>query len=149
MHKFTQSSTSSGNLALTINIRSWLLLKDRLSTRNIVGRKNIVLGSYTRVVCSVSIEETSEHLFFRCPFAHNCWNLLNMHVLAQASTLEALEYLQTGLQTPLFMSIIILLCSAVWSERNDLIFRGLQPTLQKCRLTFIKELELILHAAEA
>jgi hypothetical protein len=63
----------------------------------------------------------------------------------QTSTFEALEYLQIGLQSPLFMSIIVLLCWALWTERNDLTFQGIQPTIQKCHLTFVKELKLLLH----
>jgi hypothetical protein len=41
----------------------WLLLKDRLSTRNILRRKHMALDSYNCEICSMMVEETAEHLF--------------------------------------------------------------------------------------
>jgi hypothetical protein len=58
----------------------WLLLKDRLSTRNILRRKNKVLPSYDCVLCQLHLDETLEHLFLCCPFAISCWNLLHLVV---------------------------------------------------------------------
>jgi hypothetical protein len=58
----------------------WLLLKDRLSTRNILKRKNRALPSYDCVLCQLQLEETLEHLFLHCPFAISCWNLLHLHI---------------------------------------------------------------------
>lgn len=151
MPKCTQHSTGFGNLVARINIRffCWLLLKDRLSTRNILTRKNMALGSYNCVLCMGSIEKTWEHLFFQCPFSRSCWNLLHLLVPTQVSTLEAMDYLKDGLNSPLFMSVIILLCWAIWTTRNDLIFEGLQPTLQGCCSTIVKELKLLLHRVKS
>jgi len=47
----------------------WLLFKDRLSTRNLLRRKHMQLESYECEVCSLRVEETVEHLFWKCPFA--------------------------------------------------------------------------------
>lgn len=58
----------------------WLLLKDRLSTRNILRRRHMNLESYNCVLCTDSMEETLEHLFLRCTFARQCWNLLGITV---------------------------------------------------------------------
>jgi hypothetical protein len=46
-----------------------LLLKDRLSTRHILQRNNRVLPLYDCILCSVTQEETVEHLFLNCVFA--------------------------------------------------------------------------------
>ena len=45
----------------------WLLLKDRLSTRNILRRKTMVLDSYACELCNTGQEEMLEHLFFSMP----------------------------------------------------------------------------------
>ena len=45
---------------------SWLLLKDRLSTCEILRRKNMFLPSYTCVLCSENIEESV--LLARCMY---------------------------------------------------------------------------------
>lgn len=44
----------------------WLVLKDRLSTRNVLRRKHMDLDSYTCVLCQSLAEETCEHLFLHC-----------------------------------------------------------------------------------
>jgi len=50
----------------------WLVLKDRLSTREILGRKNMELQSYNCFLCYLNIEESLHHLFLDYPFAMCC-----------------------------------------------------------------------------
>lgn len=50
----------------------WLLLRDRLSTRNILRRKNMHLDSFSCVLCQLNVEETVTHLFLDCSFARSC-----------------------------------------------------------------------------
>ena len=45
----------------------WLLLKDRLSTRNILRRKYKALETYNCEIFSFQVEEIVEHLFWHCP----------------------------------------------------------------------------------
>lgn len=52
---------------------SWLLIRDRLNTRNILKRKRMQLDDYSCVLCSSNIEESSFHLFFECNFSKDCW----------------------------------------------------------------------------
>jgi len=73
------------------NFFFWLLLKNRLSTRNILRHKTMVLDSYECEMCSSGVEETLEHLFVRCPFATACWSLINIHASLQASVFEAID----------------------------------------------------------
>lgn len=63
----------------------WLLLKDRLSMRNLLRRKTMVLDSYECELCNSRQEETLEHLFLRCPYAIACWNLINLYVSRPSS----------------------------------------------------------------
>lgn len=51
----------------------WLLLRDRLNTKNILKRKNMHLDDYNCVLCDLNCEETCFHLFFECPFRRDCW----------------------------------------------------------------------------
>ena len=50
----------------------WLLMNDRLNTRNLLRRKKFVLPSVHCVLCSTNNEETIKHLMFECPFAQLC-----------------------------------------------------------------------------
>ena len=57
----------------------WLLLSDRLNTRNMLRRRHYNIGNdFSCMLCSPAPEETLEHLFFRCPFSENCWDLLGI-----------------------------------------------------------------------
>jgi len=51
----------------------WLLIKDRLSTRELLKRKNMTLQDYNCILCNGSAEESLVHLFLDCPFAVQCW----------------------------------------------------------------------------
>jgi hypothetical protein len=54
----------------TIKFFAWLLLNDRLNTRNILRRRRKHLDEgYSCVLCHENIEETVEHLFFDCSSA--------------------------------------------------------------------------------
>ena len=63
----------------------WLLLRNRLSTREILRRRNMHMPSYACVCCNLDTEESLTHLFFRCPFAQSCWISLNI-VLVESNT---------------------------------------------------------------
>ena len=52
----------------------WLLLLDRLNTRNLLARKNFNLQSYLCATLQCPREETLIHLFWTCPFAAQCWD---------------------------------------------------------------------------
>jgi hypothetical protein len=47
----------------------WLVLKDRISTRELLRRKNMNIEDYNCVLCSNSTDETLMHLLLQCPFA--------------------------------------------------------------------------------
>ena len=51
----------------------WLLLKDRLSTRDLLRRKGMELQSNECVLCTQHIDETLEHLFLLCPITTRKW----------------------------------------------------------------------------
>jgi hypothetical protein len=101
----------------------WLLLKDRLSTRNILRCKNKALLSYNYVLCNLHMEETLEHLFLSCSFAEACWTSLNLFV-PQDDPFSVILSFKNQLVVPFFMEITILMSWSIWMARNDLIFRG-------------------------
>ena len=82
------------------------LVQDRLSTRNLLKRKNMFLPSY-----DCSVEETIAHLFLECSVARDCWSLINLTVISSPNCV---------------MEIIIIMCWCIWGLRNDFIFRGIQ-----------------------
>ena len=58
----------------------WLLISDRLSTRNLLRRRGMDLDSFTCVFCLSLQEETVHHLFVDCAFTKLCWSSLNIDI---------------------------------------------------------------------
>lgn len=88
----------------------WLLLKDRLSTRNILRRKNMHLETYNCELCQLATEETLHHLFLECPFARSCWGILNLDIQPQSSFPEVILYFRDQLNSEFFLNAVILMC---------------------------------------
>lgn len=107
----------------------WLLLQDRLNTRNLLHRKSMFLQDYNCAICSEGTEETLVHLFWNCPFSLLCWDHLtpNKHrgISAYDEILLAVRHLPKGIA----LDIVVMGCWSIWSVRNDKIFRSAAPHL--------------------
>jgi hypothetical protein len=122
----------------------WLLLKDRISSRELLQRKNMALQDYSCVLCTNGLSESSIHLFIQCPFAIQCWGWLNIQIDTSLDPFQALQSFRDQLNVPFFMEIIILMCWTIWKSRNDLIFRQINPCLNKAKADFREEFDLLL-----
>lgn len=100
----------------------WLVLKDIISTRGLLKRKNMVLQDYNCVLCNANVEESLFHLLLDCPFASQCWSFINIQVDPNLDPFENLQNCKDQLQVPFLMEIIVLMCWIIWKARNDLIF---------------------------
>lgn len=128
----------------------WLLIKDRLSTRNILKRRNMQLGTYSCALCNSLTEETVEHLFADCAFAAMCWDLIGVMLPQNGSFPELTSQIKDQLNSRFFMDAIILMCWTIWSARNDLIFRGMQRSQDDCAsFFFLQELSLLKFRVKA
>jgi hypothetical protein len=102
----------------------WLLRQDRLSTRNILRRKNFHLPSYACVLCVHNQEETMEHLFLQCDLARECWALIGLAVSNFPNPYQIFEDFRSQLNVSFFMEIVIIMSWSIWAVRNDVIFKG-------------------------
>jgi hypothetical protein len=125
----------------------WLLLKDRLSTRDILQRKQRDLDSFTCNLCIRQRLETVAHLFFRCSFAKACWSSIGASVATTRPVLQIIHLIKGKLAVPFFMEIIILMAWSIWTTRNDWIFNDVAPQVQDCKRKFLTEFSLLLHRA--
>ena len=121
----------------------WRLLHDRLNTRNLLRRKSFHLGNYNCAVNNCPQEETLQHLFWTCPFAAQCWDLICPSRQANVSIMEAFLDLKQKLHVPFFMEIVILASWAIWISRNNMIFQAIQPSIQRWKAIFMEELSLL------
>lgn len=60
---------------MKVKVFGWLLLIDRLNTRDMLDRKHCAPdgSDLTCVICSSGARETLQHLFFHCTFSSECW----------------------------------------------------------------------------
>jgi hypothetical protein len=104
-------------------------------------------------MCNDAALETRDHLFFTCPFAVSCWQYLcpgwaptltDGHIVLQ----DVIQGLKAKIQQPFFMKIIILISWSIWTIQNDFDFKGITPSLYRCRYKFKEELALLIHKAK-
>jgi len=118
----------------------WLVLKDRISTRELLRRKNMNLEDYNCVLCNSRMEETLMHLLLQCPFATQCWAWINVQVPNDLEAFQVLQSFRNQLSVSFFMEIIILMCWVIWKARNDLIFRQINPLILNSKEDFRREI---------
>jgi hypothetical protein len=119
----------------------WLLINDRLSTRDLLKRKRMALPDYSCIHCPAMVEESTFHLFLDCPYARQCWAWLNLQVNQLLDPFQILQSFRNQLQVPFSMEILILMCWIIWKARNDWIFRQIEPDLQSSKFSFRTELQ--------
>jgi hypothetical protein len=78
-----------------------LLLKDRLSTRELLSR-NMELPSYNCVLWGENVEESAFHLFIDCSFASDAWNTLQLQTNLLLGPIQNLESERPNWQTILY-----------------------------------------------
>jgi hypothetical protein len=123
----------------------WLLLHDRLNTRNLLRRKNFQLQSYQCVVTNCTDEETLVHLFWACPFAEQCWNFVCPQRSKRLSILESFEDVRSKIKLPLAMEILILAAWGIWIVRNNKVFKNQNVAFNSWKAIYSEELRLLLH----
>lgn len=117
----------------------YLLLKDRLSTRKILRRKNMHLQDYSCVLCQLGIEENLTRLFLSCPVPIQCWSLLQLDIGSLTDPFAILPRFKPQLNVPFFMEIMVSLSQAIWIIHNYNIFYGRSVSVQRCKDIFKEE----------
>jgi hypothetical protein len=118
----------------------WLLVRDRLPTRNLLRRKNMNLDSYVCPLCNMGCEETCFHLFFECPFSLQCWNFLNIHWNLGIPALDMLVEARQNFGSIIFRELIITAAWCIWLLRNRVVFDNIQFNFQSWKSLFGVEL---------
>ena len=101
----------------------WLLLHDRVNSRNLLHRKSMVLDSYNCALCADSTEETNLHLFWDCPFSLLCWDKIIPNRKRGISVIDDIQLALHHLPQSISLEIIIMGCWGICSVRNEKIFR--------------------------
>jgi hypothetical protein len=121
----------------------WLLIRDRLNTRNLLRRKNRVLQSYNCVLCDSGAEETLFHLFFDCSFSRDCWNALHIFWDDSLDRLDMIIEARRLFGHNIFREIVITACWIIWKTRNGIIFYHGDRNFNRWKCHFKDELGLV------
>ena len=68
--------------------------------------------------------ETNAHLFYECPFAAKCWEVVGINWDNHPYMQHKYERAKARWQGPLFKEITILTSWNIWKQRNREIFDG-------------------------
>lgn len=100
-------------VTMKIKFFGWLLLTDRLNTRNMLERRHYNIGNnFNCILCDLPIEEDISHMIFQCQFSKLCWTKQGIHWTVQDSDLTMIENAKLAWAKPQFMSIFL---QASWS----------------------------------
>ena len=112
----------------------WLLMVDRLNTRNMLKRRKFNIGNnFDCPLCDSGQEETLEHLFFKCQFSISCWSQINISCSTGSNRLDIISQAKSSYQGSLFMEFFTIAAWGIWKERNNLIFNGIPPSVNSWR----------------
>lgn len=117
----------------------WLVLQHWLSTHHLLHRRNMFLPYYSCVHCVNSTEETLE-----CTFALACWSMLNLSIKAHTDFFPVIVSLKNRIRLHFYMEIVVTMCWSMWTIRNDIIFRNMPASVQRCKPIFKEEFALVI-----
>ena len=113
----------------------WLLLQDRLNTRELLHRKNFHVYSYDCVLCSDTIIEESRNIWWR----------LNLEWESDLDLINMLIDAKKRYNLICFKESLIVGCWSIWNHRNRCIFCNADLDLDVCFTDFVASFHLILH----
>ena len=108
----------------------------------------MALQDFNCVLCNAAVEESLSHLFLECPFATQCWGLINIQTNQHSDPFQNLQSFRDQLRVPFFMEVIILMAWTIWRSRNGLIFWQVNPSILLALQNFKVELQLLLLRAK-
>ena len=118
----------------------WLLLNNRLSTKEMLKRRNMAIPSYLCVCCNQSVEESLAHLFLHYCFAQGCWSTIGLTV-GLDDPFTTLDNLRIQLGMPFFfMDVIIIMSWCIWMQRNDYILKASNQLRITIKATLLRNL---------
>jgi hypothetical protein len=123
----------------------WLLLQDRLNTRDLLLRKKFQLQSSKCVLCMENEEETLAHLFFSCDFSQVIWWKIGEEWNTDLQLIDMILDNSIRSANPFFKVAMMAGCWSIWNHRNKIIFDNEQRSIQGCYNSFKSTIQEIRH----
>jgi hypothetical protein len=131
---------------MKLKMFAWLLLSDRLNTKDMIQRRHWnVTDNYNCVLCAGHIHEDRDHLFFNCNFSTRVWNYLQTNWGHYGTMVQTAEMARRGFNHSFFTEVVIIACWNIWKVRNAFIFDHVRPRFATWRAQFIHDISLHAH----
>ena len=132
---------------MKIKVFGWLLLYDRLNTKDLLIRRH--WGSPQEdnscVLFHSHALEDRLHLFFTCNFSCRIWKYLQIDWRASGSLHHCLQQVKASFGQPFFMEVMLTTAWCIWIVRNGKTFRNERPSFQSWRRHFVHDITLLSH----
>ena len=123
---------------------AWLLLSDRINTRDMLQRRHWNVTEDTHCeLCVANAYEDKLHLFFDCNFSKRIWSYLQIDWSLNSDMFMAVSAARKDFGKPFFMEVLITACWNIWTIRNGRIFRNERHSFGKWKAAFIHDLTLL------
>jgi hypothetical protein len=120
---------------------AWLLLVDRLNTRDLLRKRHWnVNEDNTCVLCPSRVYEDRIHLFFHCNFSARIWTYLQIEWQQHDDLQVVLNKAKRSFQQSFFMEVIITACWNIWLIRNGRIFRQENVSFARWKAKFVHDM---------
>ncbi|XP_066358280.1 uncharacterized protein [Miscanthus floridulus] len=108
----------------------WLLTQDRIQCRSSLLCKNIV-DDANCAICGEAVE-TADHIVLGCRFVHSFWTRIGWVPTDIAEVKQLwLSQAPPRIHKDVAHPFILLCCWEIWKHRNDVIFKGLPPSVDR------------------
>jgi hypothetical protein len=135
---------------MSIKFFVWMILKDRLNTRDMLQRRHWRVTDETHcVMCSLHAHEDRVHLFFECNFSQRVWNYLQIAWASGDDVQAIVQAAKASFGKPFFMEVVATACRQIWLLRNAKIFRHERPTFAKWKSNFVHNIFLLRYRIKA
>lgn len=131
---------------MKIKVFLWLLLADRMNTRDMLRRRHYNIGNdLSCMLCDTRARETVEHLFFDCPFSVSCWNKLNITWPDQGDRMHKIHTSRTSWQGAMFTECFATAAWSLWKERNNKYFKSIPNSCRSWADRFKEDFGALVH----
>ena len=105
---------------MKIKVFTWMLIMDRLNTKDMVERRHWHLEDGVNcVLCPVQARETRDHLFFNCNFSIRVWNYLQIDWSSGDLMSAMVSNASRSFRKPFLTEVVFIACWNIWIIRNE------------------------------
>lgn len=97
-------------LLIKAEIFFWLMIQDRINTRDMMSRKNFYVQERNCVLCDELVDEIVEHLFLGCEFSQQFWWMLGLEWDSELAIVDILMANQHLHHISCFREVLTLGC---------------------------------------